>query len=1057
MYMQFGTEFLAELQQNNLPSSVLGDINIRLQRIEPKVFSFNGLMSSSSDQVDSTKVNRAESNPRKKDSFKEIPVSGGEIDFTDKLVVPVTLNSEKELIREMEKIACMLAAENDWSVRIAAMQRVEALVIGGSVGYPCFHALLKQLVVPLCTQLSDRRSSIVKQACHLLCFLSKELLGDFEACSEMFIPVLFKLVVITVLIIAESADTCIKTMLRNCKVSRILPQIVNHAKHDRNAVLRARCCEYSLLMLEYWVDAPEIQRSADLYEDLIKCCIADAMSEVRSNARRCYRLFKKIWPERSQQLFMSFDSVIQRMINDEDGTTQRRHPSPSVRVRDVRKSHKALQAPSSTNLPGPVTSTVTTVDRNRPVPVGFPLSAGPFHPEVKSHRNGSERSFENMQHANKQRVPAIGNTLAGLNISEKHSYQKQQSDSLDLGVVLPSASGLHFPPIVTASAVTANAIFTDSTASTVKGKQASEKLGGGFMEEHSDDRLAWKSVDKHIDKQYVESSSKDANFRDSQGNVIPNFQRPLLRKNASSRVSGNSRSFLDDNQIFFGETSNYVNGPASLQGVLTEGLSPNSNWFARVEAFNYVRSLLQQDQKGFQEVAQNFEKVMKLFFQHLNDPHHKVAQAALSALADVISACRKPFESYLDRILYHVFSRRTEITEGKTAVIEYAIGSIKKNAMNSDGAANSGILKLWIAKLLPLIYDKNTKLKEAAISCIVSIHTHYDSTGVINYIMCMSAEEQTSLRRILKQQTPRIEMDLINFSQNKRERPRPRNSYDPSDVLPPDGEYNGALKKAYYFGRYSSGLNDIDNGKKLSAQEPVQVLESIAQKVSSEAEKKLNQNLEGDSNNAFICTATGADENVKSPLGHPDGIDCENVLNNYRPSLCFDLNMNTSSNHLEVRGSNFGNDTFIDGNYSLEDSSNTKIFSSLRSRIIIPQILHQISINKESATIRQEALKQLMEASKDSNHSIWTKHFNQILKVVIEVLDDPDSSTRELTFQLVADMVNKQKDAMEDSIELVIEKLLHIAKDAISKVSTEAEKCLSTILSEYDPFKCLSV
>lgn len=41
-----------------------------------------------------------------------------------------------------------------------------------------------------------------------------------------------------------------------------------------------RCCEYSLLILEHWADAPEIQRSADLYEDLIRCCVADAMSEV---------------------------------------------------------------------------------------------------------------------------------------------------------------------------------------------------------------------------------------------------------------------------------------------------------------------------------------------------------------------------------------------------------------------------------------------------------------------------------------------------------------------------------------------------------------------------------------------------------------------------------------------------------------------------------------------------------------------------------------------------------------------------------------------------------
>lgn len=96
----------------------------------------------------------------------------------------------------------------------------------GATDYPCFRGLLKQLVGPLSTQLADRRSSIVKQVshislsfcmsvlflfwipwsnlfvlvnssfllrqcqgCHLLCFLSKELLGDFEACAEMFIPV----------------------------------------------------------------------------------------------------------------------------------------------------------------------------------------------------------------------------------------------------------------------------------------------------------------------------------------------------------------------------------------------------------------------------------------------------------------------------------------------------------------------------------------------------------------------------------------------------------------------------------------------------------------------------------------------------------------------------------------------------------------------------------------------------------------------------------------------------------------------------------------------------
>lgn len=40
------------------------------------------------------------------------------------------------------------------------------------------------------------------------------------------------------------------------------------------------------------------------------------------------------------------------------------------------------------------------------------------------------------------------------------------------GVDPPSARGLPFPPVVTASALATNAIFTDSTASTIKGRSA---------------------------------------------------------------------------------------------------------------------------------------------------------------------------------------------------------------------------------------------------------------------------------------------------------------------------------------------------------------------------------------------------------------------------------------------------------------------------------------------------------------------------------------------------------------------------------------------------------
>lgn len=65
----------------------------------------------------------------------------GESDITEKPIDPIKVYSDKELIREFEKIASTLVPEKDWSIRIAAMQRVEGLVSGGfcSLSYPPSH------------------------------------------------------------------------------------------------------------------------------------------------------------------------------------------------------------------------------------------------------------------------------------------------------------------------------------------------------------------------------------------------------------------------------------------------------------------------------------------------------------------------------------------------------------------------------------------------------------------------------------------------------------------------------------------------------------------------------------------------------------------------------------------------------------------------------------------------------------------------------------------------------------------------------------------------------
>ncbi|KAM7521779.1 hypothetical protein LguiA_011681 [Lonicera macranthoides] len=1141
MYTHIGPQFREELQRHHLPTSMVKDINARLERVEPKNLCSDGLVSRfpASDTKPGS-LNPKRSSPKAKNSLREVSLFGGDTDVTEKPIDPIKVYSEKELIREFEKIALTLVPEKDWSARLGAMQRVEGLVLGGAADYPCFRGLLKQLVGPLSTQLADRRSTIVKQTCHLLSFLSKELLGDFETCAEMFIPVLFKLVVITVLVIAESADNCIKTMLRNCKVARSLPRIADSAKNDRSAILRARCCEYAVLILEYWADAPEIQRSADLYEDLIKCCVGDAMSEVRSTARACYRMFAKTWPERSRRLFLSFDPAIQRVINDEDGGMHRRHASPLIRDRSSQTSMNPHTAAPS-NLPGYGTSAIVAMDRNASLSSGTSHSSGLFSSQPKPFSKDTERSLESVLHASKQKVTAIESMLRGLDVNVKN-----QSSSLDLGVDPPSSRDPPFPLAVPASnSLSSSSLLDSTTAGKSKGnhrnggfglsdiitqiqaskdpsklsnrgnmgsealsyssKRASEKLQErGSVEDNTDFREARRSMTLHSDRQYSDTPYKDANFKDSNNNHVPNFQRPLSRKPVAGRMSASRRRSFDDSQLSLGDMSTYVDGPASLNDALSEGLSPSSDWNARVSAFNYLRSLLQQGQKGIQEVTQNFEKVMKLFFQHLDDPHHKVAQAALSTLAELIPACRKPFESYMERILPHVFSRLIDPKESvrqpcsttleivnktygidsllpallrsldeqrspkaKLAVIEFAIGSVNKHAINSEGSSNSGILKLWLAKLAPLVHDKNTKLKETAIACIISVYSHFDPTAVLNYILSLSVEEQNSLRRALKQHTPRIEVDLMTFLQNKKEKQRPRSSYDPYDVVGTSSEegYIGSSKKSHLFGRYSGGSVDSDGGRKWSSTQELTLTGSIGQAASDESHENLSQGLEITSNTEVLTSRTKDLKYVASiPKENLESwgtrLENGNSIANMEFLPTPHVNGTINSNHQQVNaGFGLDNDAIPESDLSHSKLASLKISSAIYKGPSIPQLLHLIVNGNDDCSTASKcgALQQLVEASVANDQSIWTKYFNQILTVVLEVLDDSDSSIRELALSLVVEMLKSQKDAMDDSVEIVIEKLLHVTRDIVLKVANEADHCLTIVLSQYDPFRCLSV
>lgn len=128
----------------------------------------------------------------------------------------------------------------------------------------------------------------------------------------------------------------------------------------------------------------------------------------------------------------------------------------------------------------------------------------------------------------------------------------------------------------------------------------------------------------------VRTPRKSVVPKQSPNSHTPNFRRPLLSKLMTNWFYASTRGDLDGKQLIIGEMANSMDVPSSLTGALSLGLNPKSDWMMRVYAFNFLRQHLQErGPKGIQEVAQNFEKVMRLVSQYLDDPHHKVAHAAL--------------------------------------------------------------------------------------------------------------------------------------------------------------------------------------------------------------------------------------------------------------------------------------------------------------------------------------------------------------------------------------------------------------------------------------------
>jgi CLASP N terminal len=219
--------------------------------------------------------------------------------------------------RHVEKLQ---TADDNWSERTESMQALETLIREKPVATigPKWWREMDSLRRCMVVQLEDLRSSVVKAACRLLIALASAL-GEHELFADFvsfLLPVMFDRLYVTIKVISQSVDKCIRDVLSRAKhwAPKCIPDCINTAMNDVHAIARARAAQYLAQILTDCFDDVTVDDYILELAGVIGKNINDPDREARAATRTLFLAFKRLWPQAANKLFEKFSSSIQRAI-----------------------------------------------------------------------------------------------------------------------------------------------------------------------------------------------------------------------------------------------------------------------------------------------------------------------------------------------------------------------------------------------------------------------------------------------------------------------------------------------------------------------------------------------------------------------------------------------------------------------------------------------------------------------------------------------------------------------------------------------------------------------
>ena len=217
------------------------------------------------------------------------------------------------IIKTLENIT------NEWKERESSLQFIGRIVKGNQGKSDFFIKYFNnKLSSSLEMQLSDLRSTVMKEACRITSLCARELgLSIEQGITQLLTQnCLFKIAGSANQVISESASKCILNILRYVHSIKVITNICEIKSMKANSV-RILCAQSLVNIISYY-DTNIINKVKNILEETIQTLLVDANAEVRATTRKSFILYKSRFNNDANNIFEKMGKNVQKQILEDE-------------------------------------------------------------------------------------------------------------------------------------------------------------------------------------------------------------------------------------------------------------------------------------------------------------------------------------------------------------------------------------------------------------------------------------------------------------------------------------------------------------------------------------------------------------------------------------------------------------------------------------------------------------------------------------------------------------------------------------------------------------------